>query len=249
MRGAIGTRRFRDARGVDRANRSRNARALGGRDRDHDERRRRGVRSLPLCRRADRLATASGARATPPPSEPASQELETDGAPAVERADPPALAGDLRQDVETFGSLDTCVAQHTAIESRGRRCRARDRLRHAPSRCVSHAPSDEAEGPRPLRSHRGQRSSASVRGHPGNVTARRRQVPVGCIGGQALRARPHVPRGRDARPSICAAELATRSRPAKRSRRATPRDARRATATDERASANFERVKKPLRRA
>jgi len=52
----------------------------------------------------------------PPPSEPTSQELETDGAPPVERADPPALAGDLRRDVETFGSLDTCVAQHAAMD-------------------------------------------------------------------------------------------------------------------------------------
>jgi hypothetical protein len=42
--------------------------------------------------------------------------IETDGAPMVERADPPGLAGDLRADVERFGSLDTCVAQHAAVD-------------------------------------------------------------------------------------------------------------------------------------
>ncbi len=34
----------------------------------------------------------------------------------MESVDPPALAGDLRSDVETFGSLDSCVAQHAAMD-------------------------------------------------------------------------------------------------------------------------------------
>jgi len=53
---------------------------------------------------------------TPPASQGASSGIETDGAPMVERADPPALAGDLRSDVETFGSLDTCVAAHASVD-------------------------------------------------------------------------------------------------------------------------------------
>ncbi len=42
--------------------------------------------------------------------------METDGGPMIERSDPPALAGDLRSDVDTFGSLETCVAQHSSID-------------------------------------------------------------------------------------------------------------------------------------
>lgn len=42
--------------------------------------------------------------------------VDLDGAVAIERADPPAPAGDLRDDVARFTSLDACVAQHAVID-------------------------------------------------------------------------------------------------------------------------------------
>jgi hypothetical protein len=52
---------------------------------------------------------------SPPPSRAphrASAAVDLDGAVVVERSDPPPPAGDLREDVARFTSLDTCVAQH-----------------------------------------------------------------------------------------------------------------------------------------
>ena len=61
-------------------------------------------------------------RPTPPPAStpssnggpPASMNL--DSGLALEHADPPPLAGDLRAEIDGFHSLEQCVAQHAAID-------------------------------------------------------------------------------------------------------------------------------------
>jgi hypothetical protein len=42
--------------------------------------------------------------------------FDLDGAVAIERSDPPAPAGDFREDVARFTTLDACVAEHAVID-------------------------------------------------------------------------------------------------------------------------------------
>jgi hypothetical protein len=47
---------------------------------------------------------------------PAAPAVDMDGAISLERPDPPAPAGDLREDAARFTSLDACVAEHAVID-------------------------------------------------------------------------------------------------------------------------------------
>jgi hypothetical protein len=52
----------------------------------------------------------------PPPAASTAKRMELDAGFAIERADPPAPAGDLKEDVTRFSTLDECVAQHAVID-------------------------------------------------------------------------------------------------------------------------------------
>jgi hypothetical protein len=55
-------------------------------------------------------------RGTPPPQGRAKAPVDLDGAVVLERADPLPPAGDLREEVTNFTSLDACVAQHAVLD-------------------------------------------------------------------------------------------------------------------------------------
>ena len=52
----------------------------------------------------------------PPPPTPAPRRMGLDSGFEIERADPPPPAGDLKEDVTRFSTLEECVAQHAVID-------------------------------------------------------------------------------------------------------------------------------------
>ncbi len=67
----------------------------------------------PHSRATDQIPGEPG---TPPPGRGRAPAIDIDGGFVIDRSDPPPPAGDLREDVTRFTTLDACVAQHAVID-------------------------------------------------------------------------------------------------------------------------------------